>query len=211
MLLIWYPKYDNLMPIHYYYGSPIIKNWHNSIMTFKLPRTIGLLMVTALAISITQTALAAEITTTLNLVDKTGIGTALGTVTATDTDYGLLLQPDFTNLPPGVHGFHLHANPSCDPGEKDGEIAPAIAAGGHFDPGATESHQGPYGEGHLGDLPVLIVDEEGTADLPLLAPRLQVADLSGHALIIHEGKDNYADEPKSLGGGGGRLACGVFD
>ncbi len=180
-------------------------------MAFKLLRGISLLIVTTIAISITKTALAAEITTTLNLVDRTGIGTAIGTITATDTDYGLLLQPDFINLPPGVHGFHLHTNPSCDPGEKDGEIAPAIAAGGHFDPEMTESHQGPYGEGHLGDLPVLIVDEEGTADLPLLAPRLQVADLSGHALIIHEGMDNYADEPEPLGGGGGRLACGVID
>ena len=199
------------MPIHYYYRSPIIKNWNSSIMAFKLLRGISLLIVTTIAISITKTALAAEITTTLNLVDRTGIGTAIGTITATDTDYGLLLQPDFINLPPGVHGFHLHTNPSCDPGEKNGEIAPAIAAGGHFDPEMTESHQGPYGEGHLGDLPVLIVDEEGTADLPLLAPRLQVADLSGHALIIHEGMDNYADEPEPLGGGGGRLACGVID
>ena len=199
------------MPNSFYYGNAITKNWHGFIMAFKLLRAISLLIVTTITISITKTALAAEITTTLNLVEQTGIGTAVGTVTATDTDYGLLLQPDLTNLPPGVHGFHLHTNPSCNPGEKDGEIAAAIAAGGHFDPAMTESHQGPYGEGHLGDLPVLIVDETGTADLPLLAPRLKVADLSGHALMIHEGGDNYADEPKSLGGGGGRLACGVID
>lgn len=180
-------------------------------MAVKLPKLIGLLTISTITIFLTKTTLAEEITTTLNLVDDTGISTAVGTVTAIDTDYGLLLQPDLSNLPSGVHGFHLHTNPSCDPGEKDGELAPAIAAGGHFDPESTESHQGPYGEGHLGDLPVLIVDDEGFATLPLLAPRLSVADLSGRSLIIHEGMDNYSDEPEPLGGGGGRLACGVIE
>ena len=35
-------------------------------------------------------------------------------------------------------------------------------------------------------------------------------DVSGRALMIHEGGDNYADEPKPLGGGGARIACGVI-
>jgi Cu-Zn family superoxide dismutase len=29
--------------------------------------------------------------------------------------------------------------------------------------------------------------------------------------MIHEGGDNYADEPKPLGGGGARIACGVVE
>ena len=28
--------------------------------------------------------------------------------------------------------------------------------------------------------------------------------------MIHDGGDNYADDPKPLGGGGGRIACGVI-
>jgi len=33
--------------------------------------------------------------------------------------------------------------------------------------------------------------------------------LKGHALMIHQGGDNYADTPEKLGGGGARAACGV--
>ena len=153
---------------------------------------------------------AASLTFAVNLVNEKGVGQEIGTVTAQDTDFGLLLKPDLSNLPSGVHGFHLHENPDCSPGEKEGKIVPALAAGGHFDPEETESHQGPYGEGHLGDLPVLIVDELGISTLPIVAPRLTTADLKGHAVIIHAGGDNYSDKPSKLGGGGSRLACGVI-
>ncbi len=86
----------------------------------------------------------------------------------------------------------------------------ANGAGAHLDPAHTGIHAGPYGNGHLGDLPVLIVDADGKATLPLLSPRLKVADVSGHALMIHAGGDNYHDTPKPLGGGGARIACGVI-
>jgi Cu-Zn family superoxide dismutase len=29
--------------------------------------------------------------------------------------------------------------------------------------------------------------------------------------MIHEGGDNYRDTPEPLGGGGGRIACGVVE
>lgn len=145
----------------------------------------------------------------ISLIDENGVGEEIGTVKAEDTEYGLLLTPSLSNLPPGTHGLHLHQNPDCGPGEKDGKIAPGIAAGGHYDPEDTETHQGPYSDGHLGDLPVLIVDETGTASLPVLAPRLTTADLEERSLMVHEGGDNYSDEPE-LGGGGSRIACGVI-
>ena len=53
---------------------------------------------------------------------------------------------------------------------------------------------------------------DGTADERLVAPHVKNLDeLKGKALMIHEGGDNYADEPKPLGGGGGRIACGVIE
>lgn len=125
----------------------------------------------------------------------------VGTVKAEDTQFGLLLTPQLHGLPTGIHGFHLHSNPSCD--------QQGMAAGGHFDPQNTQSHQGPYGQGHLGDLPALTVDENSRATLPILAPRLKVSDLKGHALMIHQGGDNYSDQPP-LGGGGKRIVCGVI-
>lgn len=125
----------------------------------------------------------------------------LGRVVFTDTRYGLLIQPELENLKPGLHGFHLHQYPDCgDMGNH---------AGGHFDPQDTKSHQGPYGKGHLGDLPVLYVDRNGKAALDTLAPRLHVSDLQGLTLMIHANGDNYSDNPP-LGGGGSRIACGVI-
>lgn len=84
-----------------------------------------------------------------------------------------------------------------------------LAAGGHYDPQSTGAHHGPKGEGHKGDLPALTVSATGSANQKLIAPRLSVADLQGRSIMIHEGGDNYSDKPKPLGGGGGRVACGV--
>ena len=75
----------------------------------------------------------------------------------------------------------------------------------------TGRHAGPEGNGHKGDLPVLEVAADGSARVTLTAPRLTVADAQGRALMVHAGGDNYSDEPKPLGGGGARIACGVVD
>ena len=62
----------------------------------------------------------------------------------------------------------------------------------------------------LGDLPVLTVGADGTAKEELTAPHIKdLGAVRGRALMIHAGGDNYADEPKPLGGGGARIACGV--
>ena len=86
-----------------------------------------------------------------------------------------------------------------------------MAAGGHLDPAKTDEHDGPYNhKGHLGDMPVLIVNADGRATLPTLAPRFKLTDLEHHAIMIHAGGDNYSDHPEKLGGGGERIACGVI-
>ncbi|MBC7964087.1 MAG: superoxide dismutase family protein [Steroidobacteraceae bacterium] len=147
---------------------------------------------------------------TMNLATAGGIGKSVGTVTASQTSYGVVLTPVLSGLPPGVHGFHVHQNPACTPGEQDGKLVPALAAGGHYDPAKTGKHEGPYGAGHLGDLPAIFVTQEGTATYPLLAPRLKLSDLKGRSLMIHAGGDNHSDHPQKLGGGGARVACGVI-
>lgn len=157
-----------------------------------------------------STAAQAETRVEMHSVSSDGVGDSVGTVLAEDTEHGLLLTPDLSGLNPGIHGFHLHQNANCETSKSDGEVTPAGAAGGHFDPEGTGTHRGPYSdEGHLGDLPALMIDEDGNATTLLLAPRLEESDLSGHAFMIHEGGDNYSDEPK-LGGGGSRVACGVI-
>ena len=145
----------------------------------------------------------------MNLVDASGDGAAIGSITITSTPYGLVFTPVLQGLPPGLHGFHVHQNPSCAPKEKDGKPVAALAAGGHLDLTGANKHGEPWGDGHVGDLPPLFVDADGKASQPVLSPRLKPADIVGRSLMLHIGGDNHADHPAMLGGGGARLACGV--
>lgn len=154
----------------------------------------------------------AELTVRMNLVDANGVGAAAGTVRIVETAHGLVFHPALKGLPPGLHGFHVHENPACGPGQQGGNPVPALAAGGHYDPAGTKRHGEPWGDGHLGDLPALFVAANGDAENPVLAPRLkQLADVRKRALMIHAGGDNHADHPAPLGGGGARLVCGVIE
>jgi superoxide dismutase, Cu-Zn family len=150
-------------------------------------------------------------TVTINSISASGIGAAIGTITLRETPQGLLFDPKLSSLPPGPHGFHVHANGDCGPGPgANNAPAPGMAAGGHFDPKTTGKHLGPHNvDGHLGDVPVLMVDADGMTRVPMIAKRLKLKDVVGHALMIHAGGDNFDDQPAPLGGGGGRIACGV--
>lgn len=141
--------------------------------------------------------------------DNKGIGEKIGTLTFKETKEGLTVHPELKGLTPGEHGFHLHENPSCDSAEKDGKWVAADAAGNHFDPEHTSKHLGPNGKGHLGDLPKLVVNKNGKAEVKGAASRLKLSDLDGRSIVIHEHGDNYSDNP-TLGGGGARIACGVI-
>ncbi|WP_348675739.1 superoxide dismutase [Cu-Zn] SodC [uncultured Abyssibacter sp.] len=174
-----------------------------------MTRTITLMSLCAALAACAGSAGAAN-SVTLNAVSSDGTGDALGTVRFEDTEHGLVLHPDLRGLAPGFHGFHVHENASCEPAEKDGEMTAAAAAGSHFDPNNTGSHDTAWGDGHLGDLPGLYVASDGSATHPVLAPRLRMADIQNRALMIHAGGDNYSDMPKKLGGGGARVACGVI-
>lgn len=145
-----------------------------------------------------------SITIPMYLVADEGQGQNIGTVKIEETSCGVLLKPNLHDLPPGLHGFHIHENPSC--------LKKGMDAGNHLDPDNTGKHQGPFDEtGHLGDLPFLAVNQDGTATLPGNAPRIKLDQLRGHSLMIHQGADNYSDHPEKNGGGGARIACGVIE
>ncbi|MDD2924934.1 superoxide dismutase [Cu-Zn] SodC [Rhodoferax sp.] len=152
----------------------------------------------------------ADLQVPMNLVNEGGSVRAIGQVIVSETPFGVVFTPALTDLPAGLHGFHVHEHPSCAAKEKDGKMVPALAAGGHYDPAASGRHGFPWGRGHLGDLPPLYVDASGQAANPVLAPRLKMSDLVGRSLMIHVGADNHNDHPAPLGGGGARLACGVM-
>jgi len=112
-------------------------------------------------------------------------------------------------LTPGFHGFHIHTVGLCE--------APGFTtAGGHFNPAGTTHNA------HAGDLPSLLVNDDGTATLATVTDRFSLSELrdaDGSAVMVHSGPDNFANIPPrdgtpdqetlNTGDSGTRVACGV--
>ncbi|WP_208123240.1 superoxide dismutase family protein [Facilibium subflavum] len=161
-----------------------------------------LMLLIGLTVGVTTHANTLPQKITIKIYATSNKHTYLGNIIAQQTSNGVLFTPDLHDLTPGIHGFHIHEVPDCgDHG---------LNANGHFDPDNTNKHLGPYQNGHLGDLPVLIVNKDHRATLPVLAPRLTINAILNHAIMIHKGGDNYSDAPEKLGGGGKRVACGII-
>jgi superoxide dismutase, Cu-Zn family len=125
------------------------------------------------------------------------------------------VQAEVRQVAPGFHGFHVHAVGQCVP--------PFTSAGGHYNPTGAA-----HGD-HAGDLPTLLVNQDGTGRLEFDTDRFSVGELfdaDGSALIVHAGRDNYANIPtryhshtentfgpdsetRATGDAGARAACGV--
>ena len=107
-------------------------------------RTAFLLV--ALSLTAGAAAHAQPVTVVINKIDAKGVGETIGGLTLEDTAQGLKVSPKLSNLPPGPHGFHVHANASCGTADQNGQPVAGLAAGGHFDPAATGKHLGPAGD-----------------------------------------------------------------
>jgi len=104
------------------------------------------------------------------------------------------------------HGFHIHTSGVCDPEAKDpvtGVTVPFLSAGGHYStPGSTQTHNA-----HAGDMPVLLVRDDGKSTLRFKTDRFAIDDLfddDKSAVIVHAGLDNYANIPATSSTGGER-------
>ncbi len=169
-----------------------------------------MIKISIVALSLVTTAISAS-DMSIDMTDLQS-GKSAGTISVSQNEYGVVFTPNLSDLPAGLHGFHIHVNNSCDSSEKDGKTVPGGAAGGHYDPMKTGKHGFPWStDNHLGDLPPMYVGMDGNAVQPVLAPKVKLADLAGRALMIHAGGDNHSDNPKALGGGGARLVCGVIN
>ena len=138
---------------------------------------------------------------------KDARGEKVGEAMLRDTPDGVKLTVTFTGLPPGEHGFHVHAVGKCEP--------PFESAGGHFNPTnrqhGRDNPQGP----HAGDLPnVRITDrKEATIEVTMRNVTLdegpiRLLDGDGASIVVHAGPDDYKTDP--AGNSGARIACGVI-
>lgn len=146
-------------------------------------------------------------TATSELVNNQG--ERVGTVTLTQGTAGVLITLKVYGLAPGYHGMHFHGVADCSDHEAFKK------AGGHVDP-----HKKPHGflnpDGpHEGNLPNLIVDQGGTAELELYSQMVsleqgpaKLLDQDGSALIIHANRDDHQSQP--IGGSGDRIACAAI-
>ena len=122
---------------------------------------------------------------------------------------GVLGHFTFDGLPAGKHGFHIHKIGTCDASEK------FTTAKGHIDPSEKEhGFLNPAGP-EEGDLPNIIVPENGQLEIELFMPQIDVSgdgtillDEDGSSLMIHENPDDHMTQP--IGGAGARIACGVI-
>lgn len=123
----------------------------------------------------------------------------------------LSLEGNPANIKPGLHAVHIHEKGTCE-----GEFK---CAGGHFDPGPAGNPDPDVNHPfHAGDLPNIVIDENGKGLLETVTTRVTLSEgplciLSGEgsALMIHANEDPYkSGEHKSGVSGGPRIACGII-
>ena len=121
---------------------------------------------------------------------------------------GVFIRGKVSKLPPGAHGFHIHAEGKCEPPD-------FMSAGPHFNPlGKQHGPKNPAGP-HAGDLPNLIVGPDGSAEVNVVASHVTLRTgpqtlviTEGTALVIHADPDDDTTDPD--GSTGARIACGVI-
>ncbi len=142
---------------------------------------------------------------TAGMIDSTG--NSIGSASLLESERGPLLVLKLQGVPPGTHGFHLHANGACD--------APTFeSAGPHHNPGnrkhGTRNPAGP----HAGDLPNVRARTDGSVDTTLVLSRdltagsALAAGAPPRALVLHAKADDMLTDPS--GNSGARIACGVL-
>jgi Cu-Zn family superoxide dismutase len=135
-------------------------------------------------------------------------GQKIGTARIVAARKGIKIEIHVSQLPPGVHGIHIHNVGKCEGPDFTG-------AGPHLNPYAKKhGKDNPEGP-HAGDLLNLEVKADGTAKATLLDTMATLGDGSnsvfhdgGTAIVIHAQQDDYKTDP--AGNSGPRIACGVI-
>ena len=110
-------------------------------------------------------------------------------------------------LKPGLHGLHIHEYGNLTDGCK--------SAGAHYNPDGVD--HGDLNEGHVGNLGNITADEDGTARIEIVAPRVELIgerSVIGRSFVVHADEDDLGKggdaESLKTGNAGDRLGCGVI-
>jgi Cu-Zn family superoxide dismutase len=202
---------------------------HRNMKRLLVGIAAGATVAVPIATAATATDEKPSVRATLRLADGTEIGRVRFTQGVGTTAVSVALSvPAGTTSVRSFHGFHIHANDN--PANGDGCVAdPAqapstwfVSADGHLRAGA-ETHGS-----HVGDMPSLHLDADGSAEARFEIDRISLANLTGRAVIVHAGPDNFGNVPvgpgadqytanstaatdrtQGTGNAGDRVACGV--
>lgn len=127
-----------------------------------------------------------------------------GFVTFSEKSGKVTFTATISGLTPGVHAIHIHEKADCS-------AADATSAGGHWNP--TFKKHGKWGEGeyHKGDIGNFTADANGNGKITLTTDEWCIGcgdatkDVTGKAIIVHKGSDDFTTQP--TGNAGGRVAC----
>jgi Cu-Zn family superoxide dismutase len=148
---------------------------------------------------------------TATFVDQAG--TQVGWAQLVEDASGIVhVNVHVKGLTPGLHGIHIHAIGACTP--------TFAAAGPHYNPLARLHGLANPDGAHAGDLPNLIVNEDGVGHLDATTDRVtltngpttlfdQTVNAVGSSFIIHANEDDQVTDATN-GGSGARIACGVI-
>lgn len=135
---------------------------------------------------------------------KNSEGKDVGTLTVNHIASATMFLIKLHDMPPGVHGIHLHSNATCTPPTFD-------SAGPHWNPTSKQhgkdNPQGP----HLGDLGNITIPADGkleqqfTIEGITLRGEGNLLDGDGSSMVIHAGPDDNKTDPS--GNSGARIAC----
>ncbi len=136
-------------------------------------------------------------------------GDSIGTALFLQTDSGVRIIVELSNLSPGTYALHIHQRAKCQNPQFE-------TAGEHFNP-YNKKHGFLNSEGpHAGDLPNIQVSSDGRVKDTIITNLItlrkgdenSLLGKEGTSIIVHSSADDYFSQPS--GGSGERIACGVI-
>lgn len=121
-------------------------------------------------------------------------------------DGNVEIEVSLSNVPPGVHGFHIHENGDCS-------AANGSSAGDHFSPHGMPHGAPADGQKHAGDLGNVTANSNGRINTTIwsrvLTVRQGTNSVANRAVVLHADPDDLTSQPS--GNAGARIACGVIN